>query len=345
MRALILAGGRGTRLRPLTDTRPKPLMPFMGAPFAAGLLERLRDAGCARATFLVGAHAEPFDALHTLGAALGLAVDVCTEEVALDTAGAVRRALDGTEPVLVCNGDILTDLDYGRLLAAHREADAAATIALTRVVDTSAFGVVVTAPDGQVRRFVEKPAPGTVDADTINAGTYVLEPRALRAFPGDGPLSFEQEVFPALLGTGLHAWSSEAYWADLGTPARYRAGHAAVLTGACRWPVPSAMRLSSEATAVHERARVEPSARLEAPAVVGDGAAVGDGAHLTDVVVLDGAVIGARVRASGVVIGVDASVGDDARLGDDTVVGDGGMVPAGADVPPGTRVGTGCTFG
>src|SRR5688572_875854 len=163
MHAVILAGGKGTRLRPLTDTRPKPLLPFAGDPFAAGLLRRLGAVGCTRATFLVGQDPRPFAPLEPLGDVLGITVRVVTEPEPLDTAGAARDLITsaGDGPFLVCNGDILTDLDYGSLVTAHTAAGATATLALTRVEDTSAFGVVALDADSNVRSFIEKPAPGT----------------------------------------------------------------------------------------------------------------------------------------------------------------------------------------
>src|SRR5690606_39212317 len=161
-----------------------------GDPYAHGLLRRLAAVGVDRVTFLVGDSAAPFDPLLKAEADLGVAIDIATEENPLDTAGAVRRAIECADaPVSVCYGDVLTDLYLAALLAAHRDGGAVATLALTHVEDTSAFGVVVTDADGAVREFVEKPMPGTVAADTVNAGTYVLDPAAFRHFPGDGPLS------------------------------------------------------------------------------------------------------------------------------------------------------------
>ncbi|MFO8076751.1 MAG: NDP-sugar synthase [Egibacteraceae bacterium] len=332
MRALVLAGGAGSRLRPLTDTRPKPLVPLLGDPFAAGLLSRLAEAGCDRATFLVGADAAPFADLVGIGADRGVAVDVVTEERPLDTAGAARRVLagQGGGPVLVANGDILTDLDLDALVSAHAGRGAVATLALTRVGDTSAYGVVVTDDGGAVRAFVEKPSPGTVAADTVNAGTYVLDPDALAVFPGDGPLSFEREVFPGLLdhGARLLGVVSDAHFADLGTPARYRAGHAAVLAGRCRWPVGQGMSVEG-GLAGHATAEVAADARLEAPVTLGRGVRVGAGAALRDVVALPEAVIGAGAVLEGCVLGEGAVVGQGAVLRGDVVVGDGTAVPDG----------------
>jgi mannose-1-phosphate guanylyltransferase len=333
MHAVILAGGKGTRLRPLTDTRPKPLVPFLGDPFAFGLLRRLAGVGTTRATFLVGQDAAPFAPLVEAGPQLGLDIAVATEEVPLDTAGAARRLLaephDG--PVLVCNGDILTDLDYAELLAEHEAAGAAATIALTRVEDTSAFGVVVTDDARRVQHFVEKPAPGTLPDDTVNAGTYVLSPDAFAAFPGDGPLSFERAVFPGLVEGGAVVLGvvSDAHWEDLGTPQRYLSGTRAVLDGRCAWPGAPGLRRRGDAL-VDESADVADDAVLGAGVVVGAGCRIGPGASLRDAVLHDGVVVGAGAVVEGAILGQGVVVGERAHLAPTTVLGDGAVVEAGA---------------
>ncbi len=332
MDAVILAGGKGTRLRPLTNTLPKPLVPFMGEPYAAGLLRRLVAVGVTRATFLVGQDADPWKPLGDLGDEVGLEVGVLTEEAPLDTAGAARRLLAaGTDDdVLVCNGDILTDLDLGDLLAAHRSAGATATIALTRVEDTSAFGVVVCDGDGRVRRFVEKPPPGTLPDDTVNAGTYVLAPDALAGFPGDGPLSFERQVFPGLLEAGavVQGRPSDAFWADLGTPARYLAGHLAVLQRRCHWPEAPGIVDRGDATAVHASASVAEGAILDPGTLVGAGCTVGAGAHLSRSVLHDEVRVGERAIVVDAILAPGCRVAAGATVGPGAVLGEGAVVDA-----------------
>jgi mannose-1-phosphate guanylyltransferase len=323
MEAIVLAGGKGTRLRPLTETLPKPLVPFMGEPYAAGLLRRLVGVGATRATFLVGQDAEPWSPLGPLGEKVGIDVAVLTEERPLDTGGAVRRLFaEGiAEDALVCNGDILTDLDLADLLQAHRQNGATATLALTRVPDTSAFGVVVTDGQHRVRSFVEKPAPGTLAEDTINAGTYVLAPDCFEGFPGDGPLSFEREVFPGLVEAGrtVLGIASDAFWADLGTPARYLGGHLAVLEGRCRWPEAPGMRRIGVAL-VHETADVAADARLGPGTVVGPGAVVQSGATIEHSVLHQGVRIGAGAQVASAILGPGAEVPAGATVGPDEVL-------------------------
>ena len=327
MHAVILAGGKGTRLRPLTDTRPKPLLPFAGDPFAAGLLRRLQAAGCTRATFLVGQDAAPFAPLHDVGAELGIAVDVATEPEPLDTAGAARDLLHGRVdgPAIVCNGDILTDLDYADLLSRHRAAGAVATLALTRVEDTSSFGVIELDADGRVRRFIEKPPAGSVAADTVNAGTYVLAPEAFDGFAPTGPLSFERAVFPGLVERGAVVLGvvDDAFWMDLGTPQRYLAGQRAVLDGTCTWPRGSAFAAPADGVLVHRNATVDPHAVLQASVTVGAGARIGRGARLIDSAVFEDVQIGEGAVLDGVIVGEAATIAAGAVLAPGTVIAPG----------------------
>ena len=322
MHAVILAGGKGTRLRPLTDTRPKPLLPFVGDPFAAGLLARLAAAGCRNATFLVGQDAAPFAPLRALGERLGIGVDVVTEPEPLDTAGAARDVLRNRDdgPFLVCNGDILTDLDYAGLVRAHQAAQAVATLALIRVEETSTFGVVETSPDGRVQRFVEKPPPGTLAADTVNAGTYVLSPAAFDGSPEIGPLSFERVVFPTLVAAGATVLGvpGDCYWMDLGTPQRYLDGQAAVLSDACGWPLgPDFQRCGT--ALVHLDAEVDATAQLVGTVTVGAGATIAAGAVVTDSAVFEGAQVGAGARLRAVIVGEHAHVPAGADLADSVI--------------------------
>lgn len=255
-----------------------------------------------------------------------------TEEVPLDTAGACRRFLSGTSgtgPVLVCNGDILTDLDYAALVGLHEEAKAVATIHLVPVADTTSFGVVVCDPGGRVARFVEKPPPGTVAANTINAGTYVLERDALAAFPGDGPLSFERTVFPGLVQEGglVLGVAAGAYWQDLGTPRRYLDGHRAVLEGRCAWPVDPGLRVDPETlVAVHESARVSASATLGPMAVLGAGCVIGPAARIVDSVLHDSVNVGGGAHINGCILGRGVQIAARAVLAAGAVLRDRSVV-------------------
>ncbi len=262
--ACIVAGGAGTRLRPLTATTPKPLLPFCGVPFLSGVIERLAVVGVDRVLLVVGADPTPFEVLRPAAEWLGVTVEVVPEPEPLDTAGGVRAALARVSGAfLVLNGDILTDVPLREVVTTHAASGADATIVLTRVEDTSSFGVCVR--DGsRITAFVEKPAPGTLPGqDAVNAGTYVLEPAALERFP-EGRLSFERQVFPGLVEAGRHVegFVSDAVWADLGTPDRYLAGHRLALDGVLAWPPLDAIADRGGGVRVAPDAEVAPDATL-----------------------------------------------------------------------------------
>lgn len=324
MRAVILAGGGGTRLRPLTNATPKPMVEFMGRPYAIGLLLRLAAVGVDRLDLLVGQATDAFAPLVAAGRDRGVAVEVRTEERPLDTAGAARRLLgsSGEADVIVCNGDVLTDLDYADLVKRHRDAGAVVTLALTRVEDTSSFGVIERDDDGRITAFIEKPPPGTTDVDTVNAGTYVLDASAFDPFPGDGPLSFERDVFPGLLAAGAHLQgvASDAHWQDLGTPQRFRDGHRAVLEHRCAWPVPEDLEWTADGIAVHRSATVGAGATLVAPVVVGAGVTVGRDTHLAGAIVLEGVHIGDGATVTDSIVGPGTRIAGGAEVGPEALL-------------------------
>lgn len=354
--AMIVAGGRGTRLRPLTFTTPKPLVPFCGRPFLAGVIARLAAAGIERVWLVVGADTEPFDTFARAARDLGVDVSCIPEPEPLDTAGGVRSALDRVDgPFLVLNGDVLTDLDFTVPIQAHLRAGADATIVLTRVEDTSSFGVCVR--DGsRITNFVEKPPPGTLPGqDAINAGTYVLEPAALTRFP-EGPLSFETEVFPGILEAGGHIEGAvwEGVWADLGTPDRLRDATRRALAGELRWPSVTetadrggGIRVAAEAEVAADATLVGPvlvlpgasigAAEVGPDTVVGAGAEVADDATIRRSILFDDARVGPGVEADGLLAGSGATVEAGADLGKGVVIGDHEVVGAGEYLQDGER--------
>jgi NDP-sugar pyrophosphorylase family protein len=356
--AMIVAGGAGTRLQPLTRTTPKPLLPFCGAPFLEGVLRRLSAAGVDRVFLVVGADPTPFLSLADAARGYGVSVEMVPEPAPLDTAGGVRSALDRvTGTFLVLNGDILTDVDLTAAIAAHREAEAAATLVLTKVEDTSTFGVCVR--DGtRIVDFVEKPAPGSLPGeDAVNAGTYILEPSAMAGFP-IGRLSFERQVFPGLVASGAHVqgWIGDGVWADLGTPDRFLEGHRLALDGLLTWPTLTDLPADAEGVRRGDDVEVHPAAVVHGPALFGPGVRIGPGAEigphvtlgigtrvgagarLSDSVTFAEVQVGARVHASGLLAGVGARIGDDASLGREVVVGDGATVAPRALVQAGARL-------
>ncbi len=246
MRAVVLVGGYGTRLRPLTLTRPKQLLPVGNRPMLESVLGHLVEHGIEEVVLSLGYRPDAFRVAYPEDVCAGAKLTFAVEDEPLGTAGAIRfaaRSAEIDEPFLVCNGDVLTDLDVGELLRRHEAGEAEATIHLVPVDDPSRFGVVVTDPAGRVEAFVEKPPAGWAPSNLINAGTYVFEPSVLGRIPGGGAVSVEREVFPAIVAAGrLHAHHLPAAWVDAGTPealldvnlARLGAGRSP--TCGARWP-------------------------------------------------------------------------------------------------------------
>jgi len=349
MRAVILVGGEGTRLRPLTYTVPKQMLPVVEVPMIERVVGHLVAHGITDVVLSLGYRPDAFTAAYPDGRCAGAALTYVVEAAPLDTAGAIRFAateagIDDT--FLVLNGDVLTDLDLTALVRFHRERGGEATIALAPVPDPSAFGVVVTGAKGQVEAFIEKPPPGTAPSNLINAGTYVLEPAVLGRIAASGRVNIERETFPALVTDGrLFALRSDVYWLDVGTPERYVQASIDLLDGRRPGPpVPDAQAIAggswampdavvegdATTTFVGTGASVARGATVEC-AVVGRGASVGDGAVLRRSVVLAGARIedGAEVHES--VVGPSATVGSRAVVRGWTVVGADAVVEDGTN--------------
>ncbi len=307
MQAVILAGGLGTRLRPLTSRTPKPLLPLVGVPFAHGLIRQLAEAGVTSVTLLVGQDDAPWQEARRIGAALGAGVEIQVEQAPLATAGGCRRLFrlrPPEGPVIVCNADVLSEFDCLRLVKAHRGRGVAATLAVARAADPSSFGVLVLGEDGLVQRCAEKPPPGTEMADTVNIGLYVLEPSVFAGLDGDGPLSFEHDVLPALAARrSLLGVVRDCYWQDLGTLAGYLEAHRAVLEGRCRWPVPAEVELTAGTRAVHATAKLSAGAQIGPMAVIGAGSVVEPGARIVNSVLHDDVRVGAGTQIVGSVLG------------------------------------------
>jgi NDP-sugar pyrophosphorylase family protein len=347
----VLVGGEGTRLRPLTFTTPKPLLPIANEPHIDRQLAWLASHGVDEVVLSMGYLPSAFQEHFTHDRFHDVRLRYAVENEPLGTAGAIRfAAADIDERFIVCNGDVLTDLDLSALVQFHDDARAEATISLTQVDDPSAFGVVPTKPDGAVIAFVEKPAPGKAPSNWINAGTYVVEPSFLARIPSRLSVSVERETFPRMLAQPglLYGFQSDAYWLDIGTPEKYLQAHLDALAG--RLGVPPCMDAREEAPGIWVQgdATIDAGAELEPPVIVGAGARIeaharvrrsvlGPGVHV-EAAALDGAVLHARARVSAgssvrnSVVGADSVLKPEVALGDETVIG------AGITIMSGTRI-------
>jgi NDP-sugar pyrophosphorylase family protein len=265
MKAVILAGGEGTRLRPLTLAIPKPVVPVVDRPFLRHQLDLLGRVGVDDVVLSVAYQPERIQEVFGDGSPLGKRIRYAVETTPLGTGGAVKNAepfLDST--TIVLNGDVLTDVDLPRVLEEHRSSGAAATLVLAPVANPSAYGLVECDASSRVRRFVEKPDPSQITTDTINAGIYVLQTSTLALMPPGVNHSIERAFFPALLARGdlVRAYVHRGYWIDIGTPEKYLQVHRDILRGLFR-VVPSGREVSGGSA--HETARIDPGALLEGP--------------------------------------------------------------------------------
>ena len=307
MFAVVLVGGFGTRLRPLTNDIPKPLLPLGQRTILECLMSQLARGGVTDAVLALGFKPEPFLAAFPDARCAGVRLQYAIESSPLDTAGAIGFAArsvglhERNEAFVVANGDIVTDLSIASLIAQHHANvghGALATIHLTPVEDPSQFGVVQFDTSGKVSGFVEKPAPGTVTSRHVNAGTYVFESAVLRQLPGDAPLSVERVTFPALASSGeLFAYPTDDYWLDAGRPDTYVRGNLDLINGVRR----------EHDVAIHADARIHATA-VVTNSVVGAGASIAAGAYVVDSVIFPNASIGERanVRSSAVLGNVSA---------------------------------------
>lgn len=334
--AVVLVGGQGTRLRPLTLSAPKPMLPTAGVPFLEHLLSRVRAIGVRHVVLGTSYKAETFTDYFGDGSAFGLDIEYLVEAEPLGTGGAIRNVADAlrSDTVLVFNGDILAGVDLQQLLATHFDNDADVTLHLVKVPDPRAFGSVPTGPDGRVLAFLEKTEnPPT---DQINAGCYVFKRSVLEAIPAGRVVSVERETFPGLLARGARVFGhvDSSYWLDLGTPEAFVQGSADLVTGvAPTSALPGGVGMSL----VLEGARVSADAILTGGTTIGRDVSVAPGAVLDAAVVFDRAVIGAGARVSRSVIGAGARVGAGAVI-TDAVVGDGATIGDRCELIAGIRI-------
>ncbi|MBG0832074.1 NTP transferase domain-containing protein [Planomonospora sp. ID67723] len=358
MKAVVMAGGEGTRLRPMTANQPKPLLPVVNRPIMEHVLRLLKRHGLTETVVTVQFLAALVRNYFGDGDELGMSLYYATEERPLGTAGSVKNAADKLrdERFLVISGDALTDIDLTDMIRFHRENDALVTIGLKRVPNPLEFGIVIVDDQGRVERFLEKPTWGQVFSDTVNTGVYVMEPEVLDEVVGDGPVDWSEDVFPKLLerGAALFGYVADGYWEDIGTHESYLRAQADVLSGRVKVDI-GAFELSPGVW-VAEGAVVDPDAILKGPLYIGDYAKVEAGAELREYTVLgsnvvvregaflhravvhDNVYVGPSTNLRGCVIGKNTDLMAGARVEENAVVGDECIIEAEAYVSSGVKV-------
>jgi len=346
MKAVVLVGGLGTRLRPLTCNTPKPMIPLVNQPFIEHMIENMRDQGISEVILAVQYLAERFRESLGDGSRLGVKVHIVEEPEPRGTAGAVKNVehmLDGT--TFVFNGDVMTDLDLQAMLAFHRERQSMLTIALTPVEDPTAFGLVETNGDGRIRRFLEKPRPEDITTNMINAGTYIIEPEAFRYVPPHQYYMFERGLFPVMLQTSdpMFGYPSHSYWTDVGKPQTYLDVHHDILIGKVRYKFRGqqiADRIWAEGAVT-----IHPTAQIVGPVALGAGVEIGAGAKIIGPTVIgEDCVIGADATLEGAVLWDRNVIGEEALLRS-CVLGQSNRIGAKAHITDGTIIGDNCVIG
>jgi len=346
LEAIVLVGGQGTRLRPLTLTAPKPLLPTAGVPFLAHLLARAAASGVTHIVLATCYKADMFAASFGDGSAFGLSIDYVQEDVPLDTAGGIRNAAAslhgsaGGDPVVVLNSDILSGHDLGAQVDLHRKTDAAVTLHLVEVDDPSRFGVVPADETGRVTAFLEKtPDPVT---NLINAGCYVFRRDVIDRIPAGRRVSVERETFPSLIEAGekVMAYPESAYWLDVGTPETFVRGSCDLVLGRLSTP---ALPGPTGPALLLPGASAAPDASVSGGTVLGAGATVGAAATVDGSVLFDAAVVGAGAVVRDSIVGRGAVVApgavlDGAVIGDEAFIGSGNELARGIRIWPGVRL-------
>jgi mannose-1-phosphate guanylyltransferase / phosphomannomutase len=357
MKAIVMAGGEGTRLRPLTSNQPKPMVPVVGKPCMEHIVELLRRHGFDEVIVTLAFLPQAIESYFGGGESTGVSIDYSLEATPMGTAGSVRLAAQRIdEPFLVISGDALTDFDLSSLVQSHTESGAAATIALKAVDNPLDFGIVVTGEDGRVERFLEKPTWGQVFSDTINTGIYVLDPEVLRHIPDDTPFDFSKELFPRLLELGrpLYGHVCDGYWQDIGNLEQYRQANFDALDGDIALDIPG-IRLRGniwigEGVEIDDLAGVEgpvfignncavsPEATIGAHSVLGANVRLRERARVVRSVIDQSTFVGRSASVEGAIIGKSCDIRSHVHIHDGVALGDGVAIGAQAVVMPDVRI-------
>jgi len=335
MKVIILVGGEGTRLRPLTYSIVKSMVPVINRPFMEHVIRKLAKHGIKEAVLAMGYKPDSIYEHFQDGSGLDVKITYSLEEKPLGTAGAVKHAAQHVDDTFfVLNGDTFSDIDYTEMLQLHRRNKAMATIALTRVEDPTLFGVVETGREGRVKAFIEKPARDKITSHWINAGVYILEPAVLDYIPDNEFYMFEKGVFPTMLEKGepVYSYASEAYWIDMGRPSQYHQLNCDMLEGKCSSPLYKAESVIIEAGCeVHPSAqiigpvlisagcRVGEGVQIKGPAVIGCGCRIEKGSLVENSILWDNVIIGAGASIIDSIIASGVNIKEEARLEGQTI--------------------------
>ncbi len=343
MKALILVGGEGTRLRPLTLNMPKVMVPVLNTPFLEHFIHHLGRHQVKDIVLAQGYLAQPIESYLGDGSRLGARITYMVEDAPRGTAGAIKNAesyLDDT--FLAMNGDIFTDLDITGMVEFHRERRAKVTIALAPVDDPTAYGLIETDDRGRILRFLEKPGRGEITTNMINAGTYVLEPDVLAQIPPARKVSIERETFPQLLSQGepAYAYPSLAYWLDMGTPEKYLQLHRDLLGGKSSHYTPA----TDKEVLIGEQCRIHPTAKIAGPVVIGDNCTILEDSVIEGSIIWGDVRIEPRVRVKNSIVADRCRLNADCAI-EDCVLGDNVTVVSGTRLEPGSKIWPGETVG
>jgi len=344
VKAVILVGGEGTRLRPLTSSVPKPMVPVLNKPFLEHVFKHLHNHGIRDIVLALCYLPDNIQSYFGNGSGFGINLTYVVEDFPLGTAGAVKNVSDYIDSTfLVLNGDVYTDLDITSMVALHKDRGAVATIALTPVEDPSAYGVVDTDSDGRVKSFIEKPKREEAPTNMINAGTYVLEPDVLRHVEPQTFCMFENFLFPLLLDTGelVYAYPSDAYWIDIGTPEKYASLNHHLLSGDMEIDKSCNIHPSAEITGTVKfgsNCIVETNVMVEGPTVLGDGCVIKQNAVIKKAIIWPGTIIDEGAIIENSIVGDGCNIGANACIVDGVVLGGKVIVGSGCKISRNVRI-------
>jgi NDP-sugar pyrophosphorylase family protein len=352
MKAIIIAGGLGTRLRPLTYNMPKPIVPLANKPFVFHQIELLRKFGITEIILNLHYLSDSIREIFDDGKKLGVKIHYSIEEKPLGTAGAVKNAekFFDTNPMIIFNGDILTDINLEKMIKFHNEKKGKVTLALTRVEDPTTYGLIITDENDRVLEFREKPSWEHVTANTINAGIYIVDPSIFKHVPKGKEFSFERQLYPMLLERGekMYGYITDAYWMDIGDPVKYLKAHHDILSGDVMAVIPG-NKISANVW-VGDDVNISSSARVRGPALIGSHSRIADDVVLDEFVVLgEGVTVGKGARLKNCVVHAGSVIKEGVKM-DGSIVGSGCVIEefsavSGATLADGTVLKKGTRIG